>query len=137
MLTSAISIAGKNTDELSNTDLLRLLGGWAKAPADILQRAIEAADPEAVRRLALFAKAFSDKVNNVGDYDETRLMIAISPFLSDDFFAVMGASKPVITETSFEEINKASLEMTTAIKAENWKQALQVGIGLAGQIVPA
>lgn len=135
-LASVISAIGNNLSALAPPEILRVLRDWSKEPASVIEEAINAADPKAVRELAQFLGGLAEKVNSIGKYNLDRINEELTPLLSDDFFAVMDASKPVIPEVKWDQINKASADITTAIKSENWTKALQVGIGLASGVVP-
>lgn len=118
------------------TDLFKV---WDKLPKDQTALLLKFMDEEQLAKLASWAETFSARLNDLGPSAVNAELFdaAAAANLDGEFEEVMGGTKYVGPKLTAEDLAKASNAITKAIKASNWLEAIQVGIGLAGGGVPA
>lgn len=111
----------------SGAEVQQVFFGLGKLPPEVLKALVSSLDEAAIRKLANWAEIFVSQLNAV---KRAQAFPEHSPNYSDDFIAVMAGAKFLGDKLDLSTLDEAQNEMTKAIKAENWKQALWVGFSL-------
>jgi hypothetical protein len=118
-------------------EITQSLGLLNRVPASIRTALFDSLDEQMLRKLVDWSQTFVTEINKLPQVDHVSVRRLIDPNVSDDFLQTMSDASmdvPILEPGTLDEINNT---MTKAIKANNWIQALQVGMWLAGAVSPA
>jgi hypothetical protein len=118
-------------------DIASLFTGFSKMSPNMLNVIMQAMDGNLLEKIATWSQTFTNKLNDLGPdaFNVDFITKSLQSADSDDFFEVMKATKYIGPTINSQDLDAASNAITTAIKAENWQQAIQVGLSLA-QFLP-
>ena len=109
---------------------VKAIESMAKMPTEALKLLITGLDSEAMRKLAEWADAYVSEINRMTPPPAPD---AGEPRFDDNFLDVMKGTTFHGERLSFQDLEIAANAMAKAIKAENWKQALWVGLSVAAK----
>lgn len=115
-------------------EITGLFSGFKAIPSPILQAILQGLDENVLRKLATYSSAFAKKINELGPTGVDPSVGENSPHASD-FFSTMNAAGYKGPKLDWDTLTAAADMITLAIKAEDWQQAVAVGMSLA-KIVP-
>lgn len=103
------------------------LGGM---PEPFLKVILSLLDEGVMRRLGEWCQTYAQIVNDVHYKREDAESVRLSNYNSD-YFKVMEETRYIGQRLGNEDLEYASNQMTKAIKAQNWREAIMVGVALA------
>lgn len=114
-----------------------LFKGLSKISPSILQVLLKSVDENMIAKIAQWSTIYIGKVNDLGPapIDQNTMNESNESADSSNFMDVMKGTKYVGPRLSAQDLDTASNMLTKAIKANNWEQAIQVGIAIA-QLAP-
>lgn len=116
-----------NPNHSQIVQVIKSLGGM---PEPFLKVVLAMLDDGAMRRLGEWCQTYAQIVNDVHYKHEDSASMQASNY-SGDFFEVMEQTRYVGERLGNKDLEVASNYMTKAIKAQNWREAIMVGIALA------
>ncbi len=106
---------------------------WRKMPTPILSVLVKSMDEEMLKKIATWTETFAKHLNDLGPdaIDQDVLAKSIEYGDETEFFDVMNATKYIGPKLNEKNLREASNAATKAIKAQNWQDAVMVGMTLA------
>ena len=115
------------------SEIESLFMAFTKAPTNIIQVLLKTVDEQMLIKLAKWSTAFAQHLNDVGTPVDPSQGGVPNP--SSSFMDVMNGTTFVGAKLTPQDLEIATNIATSAIKANNWEQAIWVGITL-GKMLP-
>lgn len=114
-------------------EIVSLFKGFSKMSPSMYQFLLKAIDEHLLEKIAQWSQVFIKHVNDLGPDAILPYVLddAEKPVSSDDFMSVMKDAEYRGPKLSASDLQEVSNAVTKAIKANDWEQAVQVGIGIA------
>lgn len=107
----------------------------AKTPPGLRTALLNNLDEAKVKQIADWSKAFTEHLNTLDvPLDAMATRRILDPEVTDNFMDVMKGTRYEGVLISEADMANANNMMTTYLKAENWKQAIMVGMSLASML---
>lgn len=118
----------------TSSEIAQLFWALGKVPPNVLRAIIKSLDEEMLRKFAIWSQTFIQYINDLGpaavDPESFRESLASSG-MSGDFMHVMHNTRFTGPKLDLENVSRASNKITKAIKAQNWQDAVYVGLTLS------
>jgi hypothetical protein len=131
-----MNLAGSPVGDVTPSagSLLAMFTGIAGLPAQaqaiLLERLMDA---KGRQQLAEWSVSFADVMNKVKEHGIDKVRV-LEPSIETDFLSLMKGTKYVGVRIGFDTLERVSNQMTKAMKAKNYLDAIRLGVALAGSL---
>lgn len=118
--------------------ILKTFEGFAKMPPSTLEMVINAIDSEGLQALAQWASTLASHMATLKTFEPTaddNPDVIIEPDFDVDFFETLSNVEVLGRKLSPQDLTRAKRKIDSAMKAEDWKRALLVGVSMGRLIV--